>query len=628
MDQIMQILETPLNGLMGFCYSLTANYITAIIFFTLITRIILIPLSLWVQKNGIKMVKMMPELNRLKIRFYGDKETIAEKTQELYKKEKYQPLASTIPLVIQLVLLMGVVEAVKSLLGTSGDTLLQIPSEAGGWTLLMPLAAGLASLLLTLAQNKLGPLQREQEKAEKIVTGTISVGISLFLGAFVSVGTCIYWICSNLMAIPLQLLYNVLVNPKKYVDYAALEESKKELEAISDLGAKVSKEDKKRERADYKRFFSITNKHLVFYSEKSGFYKYFRPIIEYLLEHSNAIIHYVTNDPNDQIFEIAKKQTKIKPYYIGPQKIITFMMKMDADIVAMTTPDLEKYYLKRSYVRKDIEYVYVPHGITSTNLTTQKGAYDHFDTVLCSGQYQINEMRETEEMYNLPARNLVPCGYGMLDELIKNVEKMDCHRRPDGKKQILIAPSWQADNILESCIDGLVEQLYGDDYLLTIRPHPEFVKRYPNKMKQLMSRYSDKDASKLVFETDFSTNQSIFSADLLITDWSAISFEYAFATKRPVLSINTPMKVTNPDYVKYKNQPIDITMRNQIGQSLELDEIHQAGKVVAELLRDPEEMAARIQQIRDANIFNVGHFGEAAGKYLLARMVERNKKKA
>ena len=32
--------------------------------------------------------KTMAELNRLKIRYYGDKDTIAEETQELYKKEK------------------------------------------------------------------------------------------------------------------------------------------------------------------------------------------------------------------------------------------------------------------------------------------------------------------------------------------------------------------------------------------------------------------------------------------------------------------------------------------------------------------------------------------------------------
>ena len=39
------------------------------------------------------------------------------------------------------------------------------------------------------------------------------------------------------------------------------------------------------------------------------------------------------------------------------------MMKMDADIVVMTTPDLDNYYIKRSLVRKDIEYVYMTHGM-------------------------------------------------------------------------------------------------------------------------------------------------------------------------------------------------------------------------------------------------------------------------
>ena len=74
----------------------------------------------------------------------------------------------------------------------------------------------------------------------------------------------------------------------------------------------------------------------MFYSE-SGFYKYFKHIIDYLLSHSNVIIHYVTNDPNDAIFQLAEHQPRIKPYYIGLRKTITLMMKMDADMVVMTT---------------------------------------------------------------------------------------------------------------------------------------------------------------------------------------------------------------------------------------------------------------------------------------------------
>jgi peptidoglycan/LPS O-acetylase OafA/YrhL len=53
----------------------------------------------------------------------------------------------------------------------------------------------------------------------------VSVCISLFLGAFVSLGTGVYWIASNLLSIPVQVVCNLIINPKKYVDYARLEES-------------------------------------------------------------------------------------------------------------------------------------------------------------------------------------------------------------------------------------------------------------------------------------------------------------------------------------------------------------------------------------------------------------------
>ena len=64
-----------------------------------------------------------------------------------------------------------------------------------------------------------------------------------------------------------------------------------------------------------------------------------------------------------------KDYSNLKAYYIEEKKLITLMMKMDADVVVMTMPDLENYHIKKSYIRKDIVYVYIPHGIDSINLT-------------------------------------------------------------------------------------------------------------------------------------------------------------------------------------------------------------------------------------------------------------------
>lgn len=623
----MHYITIPLNALMGFCYGILDNYILAILAFTLLTKIILLPLSLWLQRNGIKMVELMPEINRLKIRYFGDKDTIAEETQKLYKRMNYHPFASTIPMIIQLVLLMGVIEAVKSLLGSdTQNSLLLIPAQTGGVTLLMPLAAGVAALMLTLAQNKIGPLQREQEKAEKISTGAISVGISLFLGAFVSLGTGVYWIASNLFSILNQLLCNAIIPPAKYIDYAVLEESRKELGTMSSLGSKVSKDDKKREKADYKRFFSVANKHLVFYSEKSGFYKYFKNTIEYLLEHSNVVIHYVTNDPQDQIFKIAETQPRIRPYYIGPKKIITLFMKMDADIVVMTTPDLENYFLKRSYVRKDIEYVYTFHGMTSTNMVVRKGAYDHFDTIFCVGQHQIDELRETEQMYHLPEKTLVPVGYGMLDDLLDSYEKMQ--QQESEQLQVMIAPSWQEGNLLDVCIEPILKDLMERNCNVILRPHPEYIKRFYAKAERLKKVCSQYDAKHLELQLDFSSNETIYTSSILITDWSGIANEFAYTTKRPVLFIDTPAKVLNEDYVKYHNQPTDITLRNQLGRSISPENIEKFGEVFDDLVQNRDSYQKTIEELMEHYVFNIGASGEAGARYLLDRLMARNKKHA
>ena len=66
-------------------------------------------------------------------------------------------------------------------------------------------------------------------------------------------------------------------------------------------------------------------------------------------------MHYITCDPEDQIFALAEKENKIRAYYIGEKKLITLMMKMDADVVGMTMPDMENFHIKRRDVRKDIE---------------------------------------------------------------------------------------------------------------------------------------------------------------------------------------------------------------------------------------------------------------------------------
>ena len=622
----LDLLSTALGYLMEPCYTLTGNWWLAILLFTAVTKVILLPISLWCQKNSIKMVSLMPEINRIKVKYFGDKETIGEEQVALFKREHYHGFLSIIPLAFQLIILIGLINVIYTVAAENPELAIGLfPYEAGGLTLLFPLAAGVSAWLLGIVQNRIHPLQKEQSRMSQMGTNGLSIGISLMLGIFVSLGVGFYWICSNLLSIFVQIICNLIINPKKYVDYDALQESKAELEHLENLGkTEKNPELRKREKADYKKFFSVVNKHLVFYSEGSGFYKYFQDVIEYLLAHSNITIHYVTSDPNDQIFGIAEKQPRIRPYYIGEKRLITLMMKMDADIVVMTMPDLDTYHIKRSYVRKDIEYVYMFHWMTSVHMVVRNHALDNFDTVFCVGPHHKDEIRAMESLYNLPAKNLVDCGYGLLDNEIqafKNMEKSVSERL-----KILIAPSHQEDNLFESCIDDLLKQLLPSGYDIIVRPHPQALRRRPELFAAFQEQWSSElSAGKFVFQTDFSSNNTVFEADILITDWSTIAYEYAFTTLRPALFINTKMKVINPDYEQIPLTPTDILWRDAVGASLDKSEIAKIGELIAEYTEDPGAYQAKILQIRDSAIFNIGESGKFGASYILDRLTKKPK---
>ena len=636
-------------------------------------------MSVWVQKNSIKMVKMQPAINRIKINYFGDKDKIAEEQEKLYKQEKYNAFASLIPLLIQIFLLIGLsqvinnplthiikvpegvseklasvvvennselnsesssleleivndiknnkniekykevvnndetIEKIKELnLKFLGMDLSWITISEGGISIWVPIIAGISAWFLCIAQNMMNVLQAQQSKASKYGMMVLSVGLSLYLGAFVSAGVALYWIASNLFAIIQQWILNVFINPKKYVDYEDLEKTAKELKEISSENKeKRTKAQRQKEKADYARFFKIVNKHLVFYSESNGFYKYYKGIIEYLLKNTNLTIHYITSDYNDNIFNMEKENPKIKAYYIGEKKLITLMMKMDSDVVVMTMPDLNNYHIKKSYLRKDIEYIYIPHGMDSLNLTMRTGSMDHFDTVFTTGKHQMDEGIKTNEIYNLNNRKLIEWGYSLLDYMIKDYNK----EKSEDSNTILIAPSWQKDNIVDLCLEDLLDKLSETKYKVIVRPHPQQVRHMKEKFEMLEQKYSNKD--NVIIQTDFSSNNTVFNASLLITDWSGIAYEYAFTTKKPVVFIDTPMKIMNSEYKVLEIEPFNIWARNEIGKVVEVEKIDTIKEVVEDMLKNSNKYNEKINSMIQKYVYNLGNSSEVGGTYIV-----------
>ncbi|MBO6260517.1 MAG: membrane protein insertase YidC [Lachnospiraceae bacterium] len=626
---------------MYLCYRMLPFYGPTIILFTLVTKVILLPISVLVQKNSIKMVQMYPELNRIKVRCFGNKDMISEEQYALYKKNNYHPMLDIVPVVAQLIILMGVADVIRQPAGYLKDPALdmffcgldlgRIPYETGGIYLCVPVIAAASAWLMCFTQNRSNVLQSEQSKANQWITLILSVGLSLYLGAFVPSGMGLYWVVSNLLSIVQMYLLNFFIDPKKYIDYEALSESRREL---ADMQVMVSEKDNKRpkeviekEKADYKRFLEYEGKQVVFYSEKNGFYKYFKDVVEGILEGSDVVIHYITSDPDDDVFKLADERFRV--YYIGENKLIVLMMKMDADVVVLTTPDLQKYHIKRSMVRDDTEYIYMDHAVASANLTLRKHALDAFDTVFVTNERMAMEMRAMEKAYGLPKKKLVKYGYALIDNMIAaygeshGEDKID-ETRPDRKPDILIAPSWQTDNIMDLCIEEVLDRLGGGDYHVIVRPHPQYVRHFEDKLNYLSKKYEENPC--IEFQLDFSSNKTVFYADVLITDWSGIAYEYAFTTLKPVLFINTPMKIMNPDYKEIDVIPFDIEARDQVGISVAPDKLDEIADRVNRLLTEEVYSKESLRNVRDKYLYNVGKSAEVGTRYILRSLLETEKR--
>lgn len=87
------------------------------------------------------------------------------------------------------------------------------------------------------------------------------------------------------------------------------------------------------------------------------------------------------------------------------------------------------------------------------------------------------------------------------------------------------------------------------------------------------------------------------------------------------------MKVLNPNYKLIPCVPAEIAWKDQVGISLELNEVNKVGDTVAELLGNPEKYEAKITEALNRNIFNIGHSGLEGAKYIYNRIVEKQKNK-
>ena len=83
------------------------NYGVAIIIFTLLSKLVILPFQMKSKKSMMEMQKLQPKLRELEKKYKDDKERYALETQKLYKKEGVSMFGGCLPMLITLPIMIG-----------------------------------------------------------------------------------------------------------------------------------------------------------------------------------------------------------------------------------------------------------------------------------------------------------------------------------------------------------------------------------------------------------------------------------------------------------------------------------------------------------------------------------------
>lgn len=108
----MGFISRPFGALLLWFINLVGNYGFALILFTILVRLILLPLSIKQQKSMQQTQRIQPEMNRIREKYKNDKEKLNEETMKLYKEHNVNPAGGCLPLLVQFPIIIGLYQAI------------------------------------------------------------------------------------------------------------------------------------------------------------------------------------------------------------------------------------------------------------------------------------------------------------------------------------------------------------------------------------------------------------------------------------------------------------------------------------------------------------------------------------
>jgi len=350
----------------------------------------------------------------------------------------------------------------------------------------------------------------------------------------------------------------------------------------------------------------------VIFADHKRYWSVYEPICREMDRRGLDVV-YMTASPDDP--GLKNPYPHVKGQFIGEgNKAFAKLNFLNAGIVISTTPGLDVYQWKRS---KEVQYyVHVLHAAGEVTMYRMFGI-DYYDAVLLSGQFQEDDIRNLEKLRDLPKKELVRVGIPYMDEMRKRL--VEAGPVPEHPITVLLAPSWGPEGLLTKFGDKIIQPLLDTGFHVIIRPHPQSFTSEKDMIDGFMKKYPASD--QLEWNRDNDNFEVLRRADLMISDFSGVIFDYTLVYDKPV--IYTAAQIDTDVYdAWWLDTPIWTTeILPKIGHVLNEDDIGSLKEVIEECLHDTRYAKGRDQARKECWCFE-GEGAVRAVDYLAAKQKE------
>ena len=183
----------------AYLYQVTGNYGIAIILLTIIIRVLMLPFTYVQTKSTMKMQELQPQINAIQKKYKNDPERVNKETMELWKKNKVNPLAGCLVLLVQLPFLFAFFQALERYEPLKSATFLF-------WNLGQPdrLVLPILAAATTFLQVKLSGPAGEGSQTSMMFVFPILIG---WMATRFAAALSLYWVVTNIVSIGERYLF-------------------------------------------------------------------------------------------------------------------------------------------------------------------------------------------------------------------------------------------------------------------------------------------------------------------------------------------------------------------------------------------------------------------------------------